>query len=80
MEVPKNLEGFVKTWHVKYSAEQHSKCAISCGFFPTYIHFHTIPHVYRDVWPTREAKPHFGARLVHSVHDCETGLYQLHQQ
>ena len=75
MEVQKNLEGFVKTWHMKYSAEQHSKCAISCFFFLC-----TIPHVYRDVWPTREAKPHFGARLVHSVHDCETGLYQLHQQ
>ena len=31
---------------------------------------HTICHVYRSVWPTREAKPRFGAALKRSAHDC----------
>ena len=44
-------------------------------FFPPDIHlFHTIRHVYRSVWPAREVKPRFGAALVRSAHDCETGL------
>ena len=29
-----------------------------------------IDHVYRSVWPAREAKPRFGAALVRSAHDC----------
>ena len=52
-----------------------SRSAISCGGFPTDIHFfHTICHVHRSVWPAIEANPRFGAALVHSVHDCETRL------
>ena len=38
-------------------------------FFSTDIHFYfpnTIRHVYRGVWPAREAKPRFGAALVRS--------------
>ena len=31
---------------------------------PTTGILHTIRHVYRSVWPTREAKPRFGAALV----------------
>ena len=40
---------------------------------PTGI-LHTIRHVYRSVWPAREAKPRFGAALDRSAHDCETHL------
>ena len=29
--------------------------------------FHTICHVYRNVWPARDAKPCFGAVLIHSA-------------
>ena len=43
------------------------------AFFPTDIHFfHTIRHVYRSMWPAREGKPHFGAALERSAHDCGT--------
>ena len=31
-----------------------------------------VRHVYRSVWPAREAKPRFGAALECSAHDCET--------
>ena len=41
---------------------------------PTTGILHTIRHVYRSVWPAREAKPRFGAVLEHSAHDCETCL------
>ena len=42
------------------------------AFFSNFIQFfHTVRHVYWSAWPAREAKPHFGATLVH---DCETGL------
>ena len=41
---------------------------------PTTCILHTIRHVYRSVWPAREAKPRFGAALERSAHDCETGL------
>ena len=34
--------------------------------------FYTLRHVYKSMWPTREAKPHFEATLVHSAHDCDT--------
>ena len=30
---------------------------------PTTVILHTIRHVYRSVWPAREAKPRFGAAL-----------------
>ena len=35
---------------------------------------HTIRHVYKSVWPAREAKPRFGAALERSAQDCETRL------
>ena len=35
---------------------------------------HYIRHVYRSMWPTREAKPRFGTTLEPSAHDCETHL------
>ena len=41
---------------------------------PTTGILHTIRHVYRSVWPAREAEPHFGAALERSAHDCETRL------
>ena len=41
---------------------------------PTTGILHTIHHVYRSVWPAREAKPRFGTALERSAHDCETGL------
>ena len=42
---------------------------------PTTGILHTIRHVYRSVWPAREAKPRFGAALERSAHDFETGLF-----
>ena len=45
--------------------------------FPAFFHwhfFHTIRHVYRSMWPAREAWLHFDAMFIHSVHDCETHL------
>ena len=39
---------------------------------PTTGILHTIRHVYRSVWPAREARPRFGAVLERSAHDCET--------
>ena len=50
------------------------------GLFSSDIHFFdTICHVYRCVWPAREAtcKPHSGAPLKRSVHDCETHVLFL---
>ena len=44
---------------------------------PTTDILHTVRHVYRSVWPAREAKPRFGAALVHSAHDCETRLLKV---
>ena len=77
MEVPKNFKDLQKLglWNVvQYSTANFSRMQIH-AFFPTYIHFfRTICHVYRSMWPTGEAKPRFAAALVHSVHDCETGL------
>ena len=69
----KELQGIAKTWHMKYSAVQRANVPFPA--FCSYQHyFHTIRHVYRSMWPAREAKPRFGAVLVHSVHDCETHL------
>ena len=36
---------------------------------------HTVHHVYRSVWPAREAKPRFDAALVCSAHDCESRFF-----
>ena len=55
-----------------YSAAQKT-----CRFlrFSTGIHFsHAIRHVYRNVWPTGEDRPRFGAARVRSAHACETRL------
>ena len=69
MEVPKNFKDLRKLG-VRNIA-QYS--AFPAGFLSTSIHFfHTTRHVYRSVWPAREAKPRFGAVLVHSAHDCES--------
>ena len=66
----KELQGFVKTLHTNYSSA--SMCFLH---FSTNIHFfHTIRHMYRSTWSVREAKPCFGATLVHSAHDCNTCL------
>ena len=45
---------------------------------PTTSILHTICHVYRSVWPAREAKPCFSAMLEHSVLDCETHLQKAY--
>ena len=66
MGVPKNFKDLQKLG-VRNIAQQR--------FFPTDIHFfYTIRHVYRSVWPAREAKPRFGAALVGSALDFETCL------
>ena len=52
----------------------------ACHFlrFSTDIHFfHIIRHVYGSVWSATEAKPHFGAALDRSAHDCGTHLLIL---
>ena len=41
---------------------------------PTTSILHTIRHVYRSVWPAREAEPRFGAALERSAHDFVTRL------
>ena len=41
---------------------------------PTTGILHNIRHVYRSVWPAREAKPRFGAALERFAHDRETRL------
>ena len=33
------------------------------------FYMYAIRHVYRSVWPAREAKPRFGATLERSAHD-----------
>ena len=35
---------------------------------------HTIRHVYRSVWPVREAEPRFATALERCAHDCQTRL------
>ena len=42
---------------------------------PTTGILHTIRHVYRSMWPAREAKPRSGVTRERSTHDCETRLY-----
>ena len=45
------------------------------AFFSTDIHFfHTVCHVYWSMCPGRQARPRFGATVVRSAHDCESGL------
>ena len=41
-----------------------------------FLHRHSLLPYYppRSEWPTREAKPRFGAALVPPAHDCETRL------
>ena len=44
---------------------------------PTTGIVHTIRHIYRSMWPAREAKPRFGVALECDSHDCKTHLYSL---
>ena len=44
---------------------------------PTTGILHTICHLYRSVWPAREAKPRSGATLVRSAHDWDTRLFTI---
>ena len=75
MSVPKNFKDLRKL-RVRNIAQYNAAQVPFPAFFPTDIHFfHTIRHVYRSMWPAREAKSHFGAELERSTHDCETGLY-----
>ena len=46
---------------------------------PTTGILHTVRHVYRSVWPAREAKPRFGTTLERSAHDYETRLFKPHK-
>ena len=50
-------------------------CLFGSRNSPTTDILHTLRHVYRRVWPAREAKPRFGAALEHSAHDCKTRLF-----
>ena len=74
MEVPKNLQGFAKTWHTKYSTVQHRKHAISCIFPPTFTSSILSAMFTGACGPPEKLNPHFGATLVRSAHDCETRL------
>ena len=74
MEVPKNFKDLRKLG-VRNIAQYSAANVPFLAFLSTDIHFfHTVRHVYRSVWPTREAKPRFGATLVRSAHDYETRL------
>ena len=66
MEVPKNFKDLRKL--VARNIAQQT--CYSLRFFPPTFTY--IRHVYRSVWPAREAKPRFGAALERSAHDCET--------
>ena len=59
----KSLKLFEVIWTAIASGSRNS---------PTTGILHTIRHVYRSVWPAREAETRFGATLEHSAHDCET--------
>ena len=63
----------------KLGVQNITQYSVTSCVYSTYIHFpsqaltsHTMRHVYRSVWHAREAKPHFGATLIRSAHDCET--------
>ena len=75
MEVLKNFKDLQKLGVrnvAQYSAENVPYPVLFCS---TSIHFfHTLHHICGSVWPAKEANPRFGTLLVHSVHDCETGL------
>ena len=75
MEVPKNFKDLQKLglWNIAQCSTANTVPFLVC-FFPLTF-FHTIRHVCKSMWPTREAKPHFGVVLVGSVHDCETHLF-----
>ena len=77
IEVPKNYNDMRKRGVrniAQYSEANVSRMPFT-AFFSTFIHFfHTVRHVRRSMWPAREANPRFGATLVRSAHDCETGL------
>ena len=82
MEFPKNFKNLRKLG-VRNIAQYSAANLPFPAFFSTDIHFfHTICHVYRSVWPAREAKPRFGSALVRSAHDSETRLLEFckHQQ
>ena len=71
---PEELQGFVKlgVWNIA----QYSTANVPFpAFVSTDIHFHTICHVYRSVWPTREAKPRFGVPLLYILHIFVTHIY-----
>ena len=55
--------------------DDHTKQTFDTPRFKPFTILHTIRHVYRSVWPAREAKPRFGAALVRSAHDCEARLW-----
>ena len=76
MEVPKNFKDLRKLGLRNIAQYSAANVPFPAFSFSTDIHFfHTVRHVYRSVWPAREAKPRFGAALARSAHDCETRLF-----
>ena len=76
IEVSKNLKDLQKL--VVRNIAQYSTANVPfAAFSSTDIHFfYTLCHVYRSMWPAREAKLHFGAMLVRSACDFETHLFK----
>ena len=68
-ESPEELQGFAKTWCAKYSVVHTANVPfpVCFSFFsPTFS-----SSILSAMWPTREAKPRFGAVLVLSVHEVK---------
>ena len=77
MEVPNNFKDLQKLCSRNISRYSAANVPLPAFFSSADIHFfHTIRHVYKSVWPAREAKPRYGATLERSAHACETRLLQ----
>ena len=65
--------------HTKFSQILEDLWDLHCLFgstnSPTTDFLHTVRHVYRSLWPIREAKPRSGATRERSAHDCETRIF-----
>ena len=71
------LEGLAITWRTKYKFSAANMPFFFLFFFTDIYFFHTLRHVYRSVWPVREAKPRFGVALVRSAHDYGARLLSI---
>ena len=77
MEFPKSFKDLRKLGVRNIAQYSAANVPLPAFIFSTDIHFfHTIRHVYRSVWPAREAKRRFGATLVRSAHEYETACFR----